>query len=204
MRMLQKIALPLVGLSFNVYADSSRLRDFLATTQTMQADFTQTITLGKRSQISYGRMEIARPNKFRWEYIQDKQLIISDGQKIYIYDQPLAQVTIKLLGQSIDKSPAAVLAGNNNIQNLYQVSDMPGQRNGLNWVKIEPRKISDNNGFQLVLMGFDKKQKLVVMEFTDSFGNLTNLRFTNFKSSIKLAEKDFRFVVPAGVDVAEQ
>ena len=81
--------------SVAVFADAnSTLDGFLAQAKTMKADFSQTVISGKKSRTTTGTMEIARPNKFRWEYTQDQQLIVSDAQKIYIYDQPLQQVTV--------------------------------------------------------------------------------------------------------------
>ena len=56
----------------------------LSQAKTMKADFSQTVISGKKSRTTTGTMEIARPNKFRWEYTQDQQLIVSDAQK-YIF-----------------------------------------------------------------------------------------------------------------------
>jgi chaperone LolA len=202
---MKKIILLCVSLSIaNVFADSAILNNFLANAKTIKANFTQTVKTGKKSRTTIGTMEIERPNKFRWEYTQDQQLIVSDAQKIYIYDKPLQQVTVKQLGQSIDKSPAAVLAGANNVQKLYTVNDIPGNSSGLSWVKIAPKTQNDNNGFQVVLMGFDAQQKLAAMEFTDTFGNHTTLKFTNLQTGVKIPAADFQFKAPAGVDISEQ
>lgn len=194
-----------VGLiTAHVYADQAALDNFLANAKTMKADFTQTIVTGKKTRTSHGTMEIMRPNKFRWEYTEDKQLIVSDSSKIYIYDQPLQQVTIKPLGSSIDKSPAAVLAGANNIKTIYKISDMPPIKDGLNWTKIEPKQVNDNNGFQVVMMGFDKNGKLSSMQFVDNFGNKSTLVFSNLQTGVVIPASDFKFKAPAGVDVVEQ
>jgi len=202
---MKKVLVILSGIMvFNVYADQSALDNFLSNANTMKASFTQTIVTGKKTRVSHGTMEIMRPNKFRWEYTEDKQLIISDAQKIYIYDQPLQQVTIKALGSSIDKSPAAVLAGANNIKSIYKITNVAGTTDGLNWVKIEPKQANDNNGFQVVMMGFDKSQKLASMQFIDSFGNKSTLTFNNLQTGVSLSPNDFKFKAPAGVDVVEQ
>jgi outer membrane lipoprotein carrier protein len=202
---MKKLLITIAGLTIiNAYADQAALDNFLSNASTMKADFTQTITTGKKTRTSHGTMEIVRPNKFRWEYGEDKQLIISDAKKIYIYDQPLQQVTIKPLGSSIDKSPAAVLAGANNIKSLYKISAMPATSDGLSWVKIEPKQANDNNGFQVVMMGFDKSQKLGSMQFIDNFGNKSTLVFNNLQTGVAIPASDFKFKVPTGVDVVEQ
>lgn len=186
------------------FADQTALNNFLNNAKTMKADFSQTVISGKKSRTTVGTMEISRPNKFRWEYTQDKQLIVSDAKKIYIYDQPLQQVTVQALGASIDKSPAAVLAGANNIKNIYKVSEVNTHEDGLNWVKIEPKAANDNNGFQVVLMGFDKSQNLSAMKFIDNFGNQTSLKFSNLVTGVQIPDGDFKFKAPAGVDVVER
>lgn len=203
---MKKVLCLILGFtSMAVFADANSVLDgFLSQAKTMKADFSQTVISGKKSRTTTGTMEIARPNKFRWEYTQDQQLIVSDAQKIYIYDQPLQQVTVKALGKSIDKSPAAVLAGANNIRSLYKVNELPSQGDNLNWIQIQPKAANDNNGFQVVMMGFNSQNQLKAMKFTDNFGNKTNLKFSNLQTGVKIPDSDFQFKIPAGVDVAEQ
>lgn len=199
------IALALTAAVSCAYADSSELNAFLAQAKTLKADFTQTVISGKKTRTSAGTMEIERPNKFRWEYTAEQQLIVSDAKNIYIYDKPLQQVTVKALGQSLDKSPAAVLAGANTVQKLYVVNDIgSSKKDGLKWVEILPKAQNDNNGFQRVAMGFTPQHQLSTMEFIDNFGNHTILKFSNLQTGIKLPESDFKFTPPAGVDVSQQ
>lgn len=202
---MKKLFLCMSFINSCVFADSKLLNDFIASATTMKADFTQTVVINKKARVTSGKMEISRPNKFRWEYTKDQQLIVSDAKRIYIYDKPLEQVTIKLLPKSIDKSPASLLAGANNINQLYQVTDVGiDQKSSLSWVKVTPKTENDNNGFQLILMGFDKKNKLSEMKFTDNFGNQTKVQFSNLQTGISLPASDFNFIVPKGVDVVEQ
>ncbi len=198
------IVIAAVYLSNLAYADSAVLTNFLANAKTIKANFSQTIVTGKKSRTTVGTMEISRPNKFRWEYTQDQQLIVSDAKQIYLYDKPLQQVTVRQLGSSIDKSPAAVLAGANDLQSGYKVSDSTLKTAGLNWVKIEPKSKNDNNGFQVVLMGFDKQGMLSQMQFTDSFGNKTSISFSNLQTGITIPASEYVFTPPAGVDVLQE
>lgn len=202
--MKKNLGILLAGLIGLVHADANSLNEYLANSKTVKADFSQTITMGKKTRTTSGSMEIARPNKFRWEYTKEQQLIISDAKDIYIYDKPLQQVTVKALGDAIDKSPAALLAGANNVQNLYKVTDVPSNGDGLTWFKIEPKTKNDNNGFQVVMMGFDSSHKIAAMQFIDTFGNKTNLKFTNVQTGVNLPATDFNFTPPAGVDVLQQ
>ena len=94
----------------NAFADGVAALNGFLQNQMTSANFTQTVFGNKKNRVSTGLLEISRPNKFRWEYVEDGQLIVSDGKTIYIYDKPLAQVTEKKLDSSIGKSPALLLA----------------------------------------------------------------------------------------------
>ncbi|RTL03146.1 MAG: outer membrane lipoprotein carrier protein LolA [Proteobacteria bacterium] len=203
---MRKLILMIVscGVLSLAHADDNALNNFLANAKTIKADFTQTVVTGKKSRVTTGTMEIQRPNKFRWEYIKDQQLIVSDSKNIYIYDKPLQQVTVKSLGQSIDKSPAALLAGANNIKSLYNISDYKSGGDNLQWVKVEPKSSADNNGFQTVLMGFGSDGKIAAMQFVDTFGNKTSLKFSNVQTAVTIPASDFQFTPPKGVDVLQQ
>ena len=86
---MKKILICLALISGVVYAaPSDDLENYLSQAQTIKADFTQTVISGKTKRVTQGTMEISRPNKFRWNYIKDQQLIISNAKNIYIYDQP--------------------------------------------------------------------------------------------------------------------
>lgn len=195
------ITILLTGFVLQSYADTSSLSKYLSNMKTMKADFTQVITTGKKNRTSVGKMEILRPNKFRWEYTADQQLLISDAKNIYIYDKPLQQVTVKPLNKSIDKSPASLLAGSNNINKSYRITNLSNSGDKLTWFKIEPKAVNDNNGFQVVLMGFSADGKISAMKFTDTFGNQTQLQFSNVKTGIDIPNSEFQFTAPAGVDV---
>jgi chaperone LolA len=78
-----------------------KLHQFLDSTRTVRADFSQTVVArnGRQGQVSSGVMIISRPGKFRWQI--DKpyaQLLVGDGEKIWIHDPDLRQVTVRKAG----------------------------------------------------------------------------------------------------------
>lgn len=187
------------------FAANANINDYIAQMKSVKADFTQVVVSGKKKTTSTGTMEISRPNKFRWEYLSDHQLLVGDAKKIYIYDKDLEQVTIRNQGKAIDKSPAALLAGSDNISKIYNVQNIASKESdGVVWFKVEPKKVTDNNGFQMVLIGFSNEKKLSKMMFVDSFGNQTAISFSNVEIGAKLPNSDFKFKIPAGIDVLEQ
>lgn len=188
-------------LSIWAYADSLKALDAFMQNTSMAANFTQTVYGNKKNKVSQGLMQIERPNRFRWEYIQDGQLIVSNGKDIYIYDKPLQQVTQKNLNSSLGKSPALLLAGGNDIKKYYTINAQP-ESGGLEWVSLVPKSVKDNNGFKSVTMGFNKNTQLLSqMNFTDNFDNKSNISFSNVKVGAKVPASTFIFTPPTGVDV---
>jgi outer membrane lipoprotein carrier protein len=176
------------------------LQQFMTRTQTVQADFTQTIVdkNGKVVQKSSGTMALSRPGKFRWQYDKPyKQLIVGDGTRLWLYDKDLDQVTVKKLGAALGSTPAALLAGNNDIEKRYIVTDA-GSSNGLQWVQAAPR--TEGSGFEGIRMGFNQSG-LAAMELQDQFGQTTTIRFSNVRRNPKLADNLFSFTPPQGADI---
>lgn len=187
-----------------VYANAMQSLNGFLQNNTIHANFTQTVYGKKKNRVTNGVMEISRPNKFLWQYDgDDGQLIISDGINIYVYDKLLQQVTVKKLTQSLGKSPALLLAGGNDIKKYYTVMQKPDAES-LEWVSLVPiaNKITDNNGFKIVEIGFNKQNKMLgVMKFVDGFDNTSSISFTNVKIGVKYANKTFTFKAPSGTDV---
>src|SRR4051794_17750231 len=88
----------------------------LANLHSMQADFTQTTydNYAKPIQQLHGRMALKRPGCFRWEVKNTlAQLIVANGDKLWIYDKDLAQVSIRSLQYDKGEAPALLLSHSN-------------------------------------------------------------------------------------------
>src|SRR5689334_4293065 len=75
-----------------------KLNAFVKQTQSARSAFTQKVLdkSGKAIQSSSGVLAFSRPGKFRWEYRKpNEQLIVGDGERLWIYDPDLNQVTVK-------------------------------------------------------------------------------------------------------------
>ena len=178
-----------------------RLRSFIAATHSAQANFTQEVQdkNGKRIQSASGTMQFIRPGKFRWEYRKPyEQLIVGDGKQFWMYDADLNQVTVKKLDAALGSSPAALLSGSNEIESGFVLSDI-ADRDGLEWLQAKPK--SAETSFEKILMAFNDKSELMVMELHDAFGHHTVLRFSELKNNPALAAQLFKFVPPKGADV---
>jgi len=178
-----------------------KLHTFVVSTHSAQADFTQEVLdkNGKRIQGASGTMQFERPGRFRWVYKKPyEQLIVGDGKKFWMYDTDLNQVTVKKLDAALGSSPAALLSGSNEIERDFALKDID-DREGLEWLQATPK--SAETTFQKILMAFNAKSELMVMELHDAFGHHTVLRFSALKSNPSFGAQQFRFVPPKGADV---
>ena len=180
---------------------TDKLKTFVAATHSAQANFTQEVQDkdGKRIQSASGTMQFVRPGKFRWVYQKPyEQIIVGDGKKFWLYDVDLNQVTVKKLDAALSSSPAALLSGSNEIERGFALKDLEA-RQGLEWLQATPKSAETN--FDQILMAFNAKSELVVMELHDAYGHRTVLRFSELKNNPALASQLFKFVPPKGADV---
>jgi outer membrane lipoprotein carrier protein len=178
------------------------LREFVRDVKTGRATFNQTVTSpdGAKKKQSSGRFEFARPNRFRFAYNKPfEQLIVGDGQKVWIYDTDLQQASSRPMSQALGATPAALLAGGS-LDKDFTLSAQPAAQ-GLEWVQALP-KVKDGQ-FQSLRIGF-KGKTLAAIEITDSFGQKSLLQFSDVATNAAVSPESFRFVPPKGVDVIEQ
>ncbi len=177
-----------------------RLQHFLRDTQSARSHFKQIVLDKQLSTIqeASGVMQFSRPGKFRWTYDQPKgQLIVGDGEKLWVYDADLKQVTVKKLDQALGQTPAALLAGQNEIEKSFRLKDL-GKRGTLEWLEAIPK--NGDGGFENIRMGFNG-DLLDVMELRDNFGQTTVIRFPDMERNPKLDPALFKFSPPKGADV---
>ncbi|GAB4116842.1 MAG: outer membrane lipoprotein chaperone LolA [Sideroxydans sp.] len=196
------LSLLLCLIAFDAHAGAvEQLKAFISGTRSAQAEFTQTVldSKGHKMQSASGTMQFVRPGKFRWEYrMPYEQLIVGDGEKFWLYDADLEQVTVRKLDDALGSSPAALLSGDNAIERGFLLQEA-GNRDGLVWLAAQPR--SKESPFSAIRMGFNAQSDLVAMELSDAFGNSTVLRFAQLQRNPQLAPSLFKFTPPAGADV---
>ncbi|MFZ3323415.1 MAG: outer membrane lipoprotein chaperone LolA [Usitatibacter sp.] len=184
---------------------SNGLDDFLAfnaATKSATGRFEQQVLdrTGKVVERASGTFAFARPGKFRWTYEKPNvQVLVGDGTKLWIHDPDLNQVTVKHVDKAISSTPAALLAGRDDITALFTLRDA-GSADGLEWVEATPK--SQDTGFERVRLGLSGKS-LAAMELSDQLGGRTKLTFSDFRSNVAIAPDTFRFVPPKGADVLE-
>lgn len=180
-----------------------QFKQFVSSTQSAKGDFTQRQIRNENGNAkvintSSGTFVFSRPGKFIWTYQKPyEQVLQADGEKLFIYDKDLNQVTTKKLGNALGSSPAAILFGSNDLEKNFTLKD-GGAKNGLEWLEATPK--SKDTTFERIGIGL-KNGTPVAMELHDSFGQVSVLTFNSFEKNPPLKVNSFTFTIPKGADV---
>lgn len=193
------------------------LRKFAKEAQSGQAAFTQVVISpdGKRQRRSSGNLAFQRPERFRFTYTTpSEQVIVADGQQVWLHDVDLEQVTVRPVSQAMGSTPAAILSSEA-LERDFVLKAIPAPTAGAvsaipspapggmkwEWVEATPRR--KDGAFQSVEVGF-ANGRLAALDILDGFGQRTRLSFTTFETGVRFAPNHFQFTPPAGVDVLRQ
>lgn len=173
---------------------------FVEDVTTFSADFEQALidASGDVIERTTGRLEISRPGKFRWTYVEPyEQWLIADGTNIWSYDVDLAQVTVKAQAEALANTPALLLGGSDDALGQFSYEGSYDEA-ALTWVKLVPN--DTDSGFMRVELGFvgDTLNRMV---FFDNLDQTTLVQFGNVEVNRPIDPGRFEFAVPADVDV---
>ena len=189
------------------------LETFLKSTQSGRADFTQVVTsppkAGQstaRSKTSTGQFSFVRPTRFRFDYVKPfPQVIVADGQTLWLYDADLEQVTARKQGQALGSTPAALVATAVDVNALQKEFTLEAQADaeGLQWVQATPKnRDSTIQSVRLGLRAQGMQVSLGKLDILDAMGQRSVLSFERFEiNPAQLGAAQFNFVPPKGVSV---
>jgi outer membrane lipoprotein carrier protein len=178
----------------------ARLEAFLDGVHSLTADFKQELWTdnGRLQQTDTGSLSLKRPNRFRWTYAAPSALVIvADGEKLWIYDVELKEVTVTPFDDTVGASPAVLLSGDRNVREDFEVVQSY-TLDALDWVKLEPRGASD---FSSIAIGFSGNEPRR-LELVDGLGQITRIQLDNLVVNPDIADDVFKLDVPPGVDVS--
>lgn len=204
MPLIRTFALVFAVLSYAVPAHAATgieaLNRFLSGLRTLECEFHQTLYDENLKELEQARglLFLERPDRFRWDYRQpNAQLIVGDGERVWLYDRELDQVTVRKMDAALGSTPAMILSSKEPVEKNFEVSNLTSE-DDLTWVGLKPRQ--KDAGFVQIRIGF-AEGALRLMELTDNFGQLTRLEFSNLIRNQSIIPDAFRFSPPAGVDV---
>ena len=186
----------------DAHADTpaDRIAALLAPMQRYSAAFEQTVR-GAQHELKesvQGYVKVARPRCFKWVVETPyKQEIVTNGERLFIYDPDLEQVEVRTLDRALDGTPALVLAGTaQEIAAQFDVSES-GEAAERTF-KLVPR--SPGALYTEFTMMF-ARDTLSGIDIFDSLGQVTEVRFHDANPRPSFAKDEFDFAIPPGADV---
>ena len=149
-------------------------------------------------------MQVAKPGKLRWktEGIYE-QLVISDGQSLWIYDEDLEQLSIKDMDNRLSETPALLLGGDVSAIGDDFIITESSTENEIRFI-LQPKDTSQLfDSLELDFNKLDEQQSLTQMIIRDASGQITRISFTNVLNNPTLAQDTFNFTIPDGIDIID-
>lgn len=181
-------------------AGTDKLSIFFQGLKTLSADFKQTVvTTGDQPPaFSSGTLYLRRPGQFRWAYTRPEGMfVIADGDRVWLYDPDLEQVSHRSQEDALRGTPALLLSDEAPVSEHFEVVDL-GARNGMDWLELIPR--GETSEVIKVVVAFDG-DRLDRMEMVDNFGQVTRFLFSNIRRNPQLADSLFVFDPPPEADI---
>ena len=178
-----------------------RVEERQARTADLVGRFTQSYRSGMlgREVVERGIVMVKRPGRMRWEYKDpEAKLFISDGRTFYFYVPADRQVIVS--EQDTERSLAArLLSGKGGLLEEFDVSLDEPVDEGVLRVKLVPRR--EQPDVERAFLDVEPSGRIRSILLDDVQGNRTRFRFEGLRENTGLADRLFRFEVPAGVEV---
>lgn len=207
MRFVSMLLLPVLAFTaFSASAaqpDVQSLTNLLEKSKTLTANFSQ-LTLdggGTQLQETAGKMALQRPGLFYWHTnAPQEQTMVSDGQKVTLWDPDLEQATIKKLDQRLTQTPALLLSGDvSKISESFDITSK--QAGGVIDFTLKPK--TKDTLFDSLNLSF-RNGVINNMRLVDSVGQRTDILFSGVKANEPIPAAKFKFDIPKGADVIQE
>ncbi len=177
-----------------------RLERFIDRLETLTANFEQQVFNRELVLLesSTGKLSLQKPGRFRWDYEQPfERLVMADGERVWLYEADLEQLTVQRLGEGLGETPAALLTGAVSIAEQFDFLGA-SQLEELSWLRLGPR--DDAADFAEIRLAFND-ESLVGLELADRLGQTTRIFFSDIQLNTPLPDNVFSFQAPPGTDV---
>ena len=179
------------------------LQDFDTRSRTIRdftANFTQTYRSGAlgRAIVESGTVKVKRPSRMLFDYLKpDRKLFVADGDNYYFYVPKDKQVTIQ--NQRGDKRATARILAEGRLLDHFQCVGEEQDALGRKLILVS-RSDRDADVSRIAVV-LDVHLRLRALEIRDAEGSTSRMVFDDFKENVGLADSQFRFDVPRGVEV---
>lgn len=184
--------------------DSQALAVLLDSMVSYRADFEQVVTgqFGEVLQTATGTMHLERPGRLRWDVDEPyPQLVVADGEHVWVYDPDLEQVTVRLFEETVEGSPMMVLTDASMLEMNFRVRMQSTMEQSEQRFALTPRNPESRSLFREIALTFSATGSLTGLEIVDDLDQKTAVVFRHGQVNPVLESELFEFEVPAGVDV---
>lgn len=173
-----------------------------------EADFIQESHLKAMAIVdtAEGHVYFRPPLAMRWHYKSpDEHMIISDGHTVWMYRPQDRQVMVGKAGEFFgDTNLADFFAEPERLLERFVIEQPPAQQDNKEhyFLRLVPRGKHPN--VKEVFLSVSKETFDIVQSDTHNFfGDLTRLRFSEFRFNQGLKSSFFQFQIPEGVDMLQ-
>ena len=151
-----------------------------------------------------GKMIVKRPGMMRWEYEKpEKQIIISDGDRLWIYRPEDNQVLTGSAPEFFKEGKGAgFLSDMKILRKKFNITLMKGESDSFYMLKLLP-----NEKMLDILSIFIKVSKsnfnIVQIITYNSYEDETKIDLFDIKFKDKIDDSSFNFIIPDGVDILQ-
>ncbi len=181
-------------------SETAALESFFESLETLQCDFKQRVYDGNGAVVEQteGTIAIRRPGQFRWiTTVPYQQEVIGDGERIWIYDPDLEQVTVRRQKGVLNSTPAHLLTQQFPLREAFNLETVD-RSDSLQWIELKP--LQEGGGFERLMVAM-AQGALRQIEVEDSIGQRTEIILVDVRTNRALSPQQFQFVPPAGVDI---
>ena len=186
-----------LSITANAETAAQRLHLLLQPMNSLSADFTQQIMGQNNNQLQRltGNLSLKKPNQLRWNVLAPMpQLVVSDGQLVWLYDPDLEQVVIQSFSDDFTANPISILLGDlDQLNRDFTVSLVSDDR-----FSLKPKQ--KNSLFVAIQLRFIDSV-LSRIDYQDNFGQNTQLTLSQVKLNPQFSKTAFVFDIPQAVDI---
>ena len=176
------------------------------TGKSFTAEFSQESTLKAMdiTDFATGKVYVRYPGMMRWEYEKpEKQIIITDGYKLWIYRPDDNQVmTGSAPAFFSDGKGASFLSDIKLIRKKFDITLLPSKDDF--FYELELRPLEKTLDVDDIRISVTKSTFTVIRVITyNSYGDENRIELINHKFNVKLDDSLFSFAIPPGADVLQ-
>lgn len=185
-----------------IISEANALEKILNNLNTLQVSFIQTEEINNQStQISYGSLTLKVPGKFAWLNEEPTQQdVFANGQKIWIYEKDLAQVSVYNQADILLNTPAILISEPSKFKQNFTIDQILEDSKGTLY-SLSPKQ---NNSYYDYIEVTIRENTITKLTILNRLNNaLTHIEFYYTEDSLnhQINDSIFEFKIPDGVDV---